>query len=66
MMFIRHNAGQEEVDRMKPGVLGTFFLAECILTILFIVDVSLLLRMAGFRRLYRAQHSYRFYTARAA
>lgn len=66
MMFIWHNAGQEEVDRMKSGVLGTFFLAECILTILFIVDVSLLLRMAGFRRLYCAQHSYRFYTARAA
>ncbi|MCM3787206.1 hypothetical protein M3221_02095 [Domibacillus indicus] len=27
---------------MKAGVLGTFFLAECVLTILFIADVSLL------------------------
>ncbi|WNS81503.1 hypothetical protein RRU94_11955 [Domibacillus sp. DTU_2020_1001157_1_SI_ALB_TIR_016] len=40
---------------MKAGVLGTFFLAECVLTILFIVDVSLLFAhgwlIAGFTAL---------------
>ncbi|MEM1505339.1 hypothetical protein RG959_18215 [Domibacillus sp. 8LH] len=40
---------------MKAGVLDTFFLAECVLTILFIVDVSLLFAhgwlIAGFTAL---------------